>query len=123
MNENRVLIVDDDANTLKILRMILEMDDIEVISTTDPFKALNMARYDNPTLVLLDIMMPQMDGFTLCQKIREYPETKILPIFFVTAYQAADLERKVQMAGANGVIEKPIQNSKILALLERQATP
>lgn len=123
MNENRVLIVDDDANTLKILRMILEMDDIEVISTTDPFKALNMARYENPSLVLLDIMMPQMDGFTLCQKIREYPETMTLPIFFVTAYQAADLERKAQMAGANGVIEKPIQNSKILALLERHATP
>ena len=119
MSSPRVLIVDDDDSAVKLLQMILELDKLTVLTTTDPYEALELARRENPDIALLDIMMPKMDGFTLCKKIREYPQLAMLPVFFVTAYSAIDLQEKMQESGADGVINKPINSQKIRELVHK----
>lgn len=118
-SNNRVLIVDDDENALALLRTILKFEDLEVIATTDPYEALTMARYEDPTIALLDVMMPKMDGFALCEKMREYPQLNMLPIYFVTAYRAVDLEQKAQAVQADGFLQKPINSQEIKELVRR----
>lgn len=119
MSNNRVLIVDDDDSALALLSTILKLDNLEVLATTDPYDALRLARYEDPAIALLDIMMPKMDGFELCRKIREYPQLSMLPVFFVTAYRAVDLEKQAHASGADGTVQKPINIQEIRDLIRR----
>src|SRR5690606_40082954 len=64
---------------------------------------------EKPDMALLDIMMPNLDGFTLCQMIRRNPHTENLPVVFVTAYPALDLEDRRRDAGADYILHKPIK--------------
>lgn len=122
MSTNTILVVDDDKITLRILSTLLELDGLDVVTTTDPFEALLLASKTDFAFALLDIMMPGMDGFELCEKIREYyPNKNALPIYFVTAYQAADLEFKAREVGATGIIEKPIKSEEIISLVREFA--
>lgn len=104
----RILIVDDEEDTLGLLRTILSISGFEPITTLNSLEAVGLAEISKPDVVLLDIMMPRLDGFTLCKLLREKPSTKTMPIIFVTAYESLDLEERRIEAGANLVIRKPI---------------
>src|SRR5215468_8791616 len=104
----RVLVVDDEIDTLNLLRTILEISGFQPITTLNSVDAITLAEVEHPDVVLLDIMMPQLDGFTLCKMMRLHPATMNLPIVFVTAYSALDLEDRRLEAGADMVLPKPI---------------
>ena len=104
----RVLVVDDEKDTLSLLRTVLEISGFEPITTLNSLEALDLARSKKPDVVLLDIMMPDLDGFALCRMMREDPVTQDLPIVFVTAYESLDLEDRRKEVGADLVIYKPI---------------
>jgi DNA-binding response OmpR family regulator len=104
----RVLVVDDEIDTLNLLRMILEISGFEAVTTLNSTEALTLAEVERPDCVLLDIMMPRLDGFTLCKMMRLHPATSNLPIVFVTAYSALDLEDRRLEAGADLVLPKPV---------------
>ncbi|HVO68879.1 MAG TPA: response regulator [Aggregatilineaceae bacterium] len=110
----RVLVVDDEMDTLSLLRTILQISGFEPITTLNSLDAISLAGSERPDVILLDIMMPRLDGFTLCKMMRQYPATKSLPIIFVTAYEALDIEERRVEAGADLVIHKPINIDRLV---------
>lgn len=115
----RVLVVDDEEDTLNLLRMILDISGYEPIITLNSVEAIGIAEKTNPHVVLLDIMMPKLDGFTLCKMMRANPATQGLPIMFVTAYPALDIEERRVEAGADLVIFKPIDMDRLIDQIEK----
>jgi len=110
----RILVVDDELDTLSLLRTILEIGGFQPITTLNSVDAIGLAEMEKPDVVLLDIMMPKLDGFTLCKMMRENPATRSLPIIFVTAYEALDIEDRRVEAGADLLIQKPINVDELL---------
>lgn len=106
--KTRVLVVDDEIDTLNLLRTLLDIAGYEPITTLNSVEAITLAEAEKPDVLLLDIMMPDLDGFTLCQMMRANEATQHLPIVFVTAYTALDLEERRKEAGADLLISKPI---------------
>ncbi|MBX3081829.1 MAG: response regulator [Anaerolineae bacterium] len=115
----RVLVVDDEIETLDLFRVILEMAGYDVITVLNSTDALMMAELERPDCVLLDIMMPYLDGFTLCKIMRLHPATLGLPIIFVTAYPALDLEDRRKEAGADFVLFKPVSMDGLINGVQR----
>lgn len=84
-----LLLVDDEATNLQVLRHILQ-DDYRLLFAKDGAKALEMAERERPNLILLDVMMPGMTGYEVCQALKAQPELEAIPVIFVTAL--ADVE-------------------------------
>jgi DNA-binding response OmpR family regulator len=114
----RVLVVDDEIDTLNLLRTILEISGYQAFTTLNSVDAITLAEVERPDLILLDIMMPNLDGFTLCKMMRMNALTKNLPIVFVTAYSALDLEERRLDAGADMVLPKPIGMDSLIEAVE-----
>lgn len=118
----RVLVVDDEIDTLNLLRTILEISGYQAVTTLNSVDAITLAEVEHPDVVLLDIMMPELDGFTLCKMMRVHPATMNLPIVFVTAYSSLDLEDRRKDAGADMVLPKPIGMDTLVDAVEQATT-
>jgi DNA-binding response OmpR family regulator len=105
-------------DTLNLLRTILEISGYAPITTLNSVDAVGLAEVERPDVVLLDIMMPKLDGFTLCKMMRANAATKNLPIIFVTAYESLDIEERRVEAGANRVINKPIDMDVLIGTID-----
>ena len=114
---NRVLVVDDDPMVTRLVRINLEMEDFEVLEVWDGRAALEVLQGNPPELLLLDIMMPQMDGWELLRRLRSDPELSNLPIILLTArVQNMDVARGWRM-GADGYITKPFNPVELAGAL------
>jgi CheY-like chemotaxis protein len=118
----RVLVVDDEEDTLNLLSLILQISGYDPLTTLNSVEAIALAESNKPQVVLLDIMMPKLDGFTLCKMMRENPVTKELPIIFVTAYSALDLEDRRREAGADLILPKPIGMDSLISTISEAVT-
>jgi DNA-binding response OmpR family regulator len=117
----RVLVVDDDPVILELLVLNLELEGHEAITATDGRQALALARDAAPDLLLLDIMMPELDGFAVCRELRADPGTAELPVVLLSARaQESDLVRGTA-AGADAYVTKPFDPFELVRLLERTA--
>jgi diguanylate cyclase (GGDEF)-like protein len=103
-----VLVVDDDRSTRAALRYTLQRDGFRVETAADGAQALDMVGRLHPDAVLLDAMMPVLDGFTACAKLRENPDTANLPVLMVTALEDGDSIDRAFAAGASDYIPKPV---------------
>lgn len=114
-HKEKILIVDDVPDNIMILMNILK-EDFTVIAATGGEKALEMARQEpHPDLILLDIMMPGIDGYEVCRRLQRDPLTRDIPIIFITAKTESDDEAKGLMLGAVDYIGKPIVAGIVLA--------
>jgi putative two-component system response regulator len=110
-----VLVVDDHPLNLELIEGCLADVDCRVITATDGIEALELVKKDHPDLVLLDVMMPRMDGYEVCQRLKASPEGKLLPVVMVTALgQIADRVRGLEV-GADDFIVKPIERVELVA--------
>jgi putative two-component system response regulator len=110
-----VLVVDDHPLNLELIEGCLADVDCRVITATDGIEALELVKKDRPDLVLLDVMMPRMDGYEVCQRLKDSPEGKLLPVVMVTALgQIADRVRGLEV-GADDFIVKPIERVELVA--------
>lgn len=103
---SRVLVVDDDPNNIRLLASIFD-DDYDILFATDGKKALEMALQEKLDLILLDVIMPEMDGYKVCQQLKSDPLTADIPIIFVTAHCDAKEEIRGLEVGAADYISKP----------------
>jgi adenylate cyclase len=110
----RVLVVDDVAQNIKLLDAVLAPRGYAVLAASSGEEALAKASSDDPDLVLLDVVMPGMDGYEVCRRLRDDPCTRLLPVIMVTA--SGD-EEKIQAieAGADDFIQKPLDQPELLA--------
>lgn len=111
----RILVVDDVANNVKLLADLLAARGYAVVTASDGDEALERVRDSNPDLVLLDVMMPRMNGYDTCRAIRADPATGILPVVMVTALDPAGERIKGIEAGADDFLTKPINVQELLA--------
>jgi two-component system cell cycle response regulator len=111
----RVLIVDDIPPNVKLLEAKLTSEYYDVIAAENGHKAIDLARRESPDLILLDVMMPGMDGFKVCEILKADPATAHIPIIMVTALSdAADRVRGLQ-AGADDFLSKPVRDVPLFA--------
>ncbi len=117
LKNKTVLVADDDVRNIFSLSKALEQHKMKVLTAMDGQEALSMAQENEVDLVLMDMMMPEMDGFEAISRIRRNPRLKHLPIIAVTAKaMAGDRERCIQ-AGASDYISKPVDIDQLLSLL------
>ncbi len=114
----RILVVDDIQENLNLLGEVLEEAGYVVSIAPNGSVAIEIGRINPPDLILLDIMMPEMDGFETCEKLKELPETREIPILFISAKD--DIDNILQSFQSGGVdyINKPFRNQELLARVE-----
>jgi signal transduction histidine kinase/DNA-binding response OmpR family regulator len=113
-----ILIVDDTPNNLQVLFSYLETTGFKVLLAEDSASALQIAQSQNPDLILLDVLMPEVDGFTTCSQLKSQATTKDIPVIFLTAL--SDTINKVQGFKLGGVdyITKPIEQEEVLVRIQ-----
>jgi CheY-like chemotaxis protein len=117
----KALVVDDDPDLRRIVRMTLERADLglTVITAQDGPEALALAEIERPDVVILDLSMPNMDGFTVCRKLRSDVRTAFVPVMMLTAEGSEDSVSKGFQAGTDDYVVKPFRREDLLARLRR----
>jgi len=114
----KILIVDDDPDFLFVLNRVLTREGHKVITAEDGTEALKMAETEKPDMVFLDVMMPGMDGWEVCKRIKI--NSPKLPVSMCSVLsEPQDLERSIRFAGADEHITKPLNFSKVIETVER----
>jgi adenylate cyclase len=111
----KILVVDDTAKNVKLLADLLSAKGYNVVTAESGREALAQLEAERPDLVLLDVVMPEMSGYEVCEKIRENPATRILPVVMVTALDPGEERVKGLDAGADDFLPKPINRAELLA--------
>lgn len=117
----RILVVDDAMENIQILHAALQ-EEQEVLFALDGERALELARGQQPDLILVDAMMPGMDGYAVCAALRAAPETRDIPVIFVTALKTPEDETRALDAGAADFISKPVNAAVVRARVRTQLT-
>jgi two-component system alkaline phosphatase synthesis response regulator PhoP len=110
-----ILVVDDEQDLLDIISYNLKKDGFDVIVAENGRAALELAKVHKPDLILLDIMMPELDGFQVCKILKEDDHLKKIPVMFLTARGEEEMEVKGLDTGADDFLPKPISNKKLLS--------
>ncbi len=114
----KLLIADDEPAVRALVHATLEGDDYEILEAGDGEEALEVSRAEHPTLVLLDIMMPRLDGLEVCRRLKAGPETSDIVIVMLTA-QAQERDRDHGLAaGADDYFTKPFSPLALLNMVE-----
>ncbi len=113
----RILAVDDDENILNLERTILEQKGFHVTGARGGAEALTLLSQQTFDLVLLDVMMPEVDGFTVCRRIKEDSRLKDMPVIFLTAKGSAEALAEGFESGAVMYINKPFTANKLLTIV------
>lgn len=115
----KVLVVDDHADIRRLIRLTLDFEDFEVREAQDGPGALAVLQDWMPDAILIDVMMPGMDGFTLCRTIRDQPATRHIPVLFLSARgHARDTDEGLK-AGASAYLIKPFSPLQLIHELSR----
>ncbi|MBW4553668.1 MAG: PAS domain S-box protein [Aphanocapsa sp. GSE-SYN-MK-11-07L] len=117
-----ILVVDDQPNNLKVLAALLAEQGYKVRKATSGEMALQAIRISAPDLVLLDIMMPEMDGYEVCIQLKASPDWREIPVIFLSALDEALDKVKAFQVGGSDYISKPYQIEEVLARIEHQLT-
>jgi CheY-like chemotaxis protein len=114
--KKKILIIDDEEDLCVLARHALTMDraDLEVISAKDGPSGIQRARAEQPAVIILDIMMPKMDGYEVCQRLKADPETRGIPVVMFTASSDPHLNQKAFEAGAVACLTKPYRKGSLV---------
>ncbi|HBA88271.1 MAG TPA: two-component system response regulator [Geobacter sp.] len=118
MEKNRILVVEDEESLLKLESILFTSKGYQVTGARDGNEALRSIAQQRPDLVVLDVMLPGLDGFDVCRAIKDDPDTNYIPVVMLTAKKSSrDLERGKE-AGADAYITKPFKSVKVLEIIE-----
>lgn len=123
MAKRKILIVDDDPDLQRLMSLVLEMAGYEVVTANNGAEALTKVRSERPDLVLLDIMMPEVDGFETCRRLRKLPEGAHIPVIMLSAADQVTDKVKGLRVGANDYVTKPADSRELLARIEAHLRP
>ncbi len=118
MDTRKVLIVDDDVDALKLIGLTLERQGFEIIAAANGPQAIQKALESKPDLIILDVMMPEMDGYEVAAQLRRHPATAKTPILMFTARTALSDKVAGFQAGADDYLTKPIHPKELVARVE-----
>ncbi|MBN1286464.1 MAG: response regulator [Anaerolineae bacterium] len=115
----RILVVDDEIGALTLIGIMLERGGFEVLKAKDAHAALNLLEQETPDLIILDVMMPGMDGIELCRSIRARTATANTPLLMLSARGDADSVMRGMEAGATDYLPKPILHHDLVAKVQK----
>jgi len=111
----KILFIEDEADHIEMVKMRLEACGFEFISAKDGEEGLKKAASEKPDLVLLDIVIPKIDGFEVCRRLKSQPATRNTPVLVITASGLKDLEEKCLDIGADDIVRKPYNSSDLVS--------
>lgn len=123
MPGQKILVVDDDPNLLRLVELILRRAQYEVITASTGEVGVERARDEKPDLILMDVMLPGIDGFQATKAIRRLPECAQTPIVFLSASDSTESKVKGLRGGGNDYITKPVKTGELLARIEAHLRP
>jgi two-component system, OmpR family, response regulator RpaA len=112
---DKILVVDDDPAISELIKINLEIQGYKVIMAEDAIKGIALVNQENPDLIVLDIMLPKLDGYTACQQIRADNKNKSIPILMLTAMSRVDDKITGFDAGADDYLTKPFEIGELIA--------
>lgn len=122
INNKRILVIEDSPSALRLMVYTLEKKGYQVITASDGLGGLRKARDEHPGLIILDIMLPGLDGYEVCRQLRQKPETATLPILLLSAKAHQDDKDIGLRVGANDYLTKPVDPATIVAKVETLLT-
>ncbi len=114
-----ILIVEDDPKSLILARDLLQISGFTTIEATDGEQGIELAKAKKPDLILMDIMMPRMDGYTACREIKMDKATKAIPVVMLTSLGYELNKQLGKGVGADGYITKPVNRQELLDVISR----
>ena len=117
--KKKILVVDDSAPILELSNTMLRLLGYEPIGASCGMDALKQLALEPPALVMLDVMLPDMDGFKICRHIKQNPATAQVPVFMVSAKKTSDDVERGKKAGADEYISKPFKTAEVASLIEK----
>ena len=116
----KIIVVDDDKTSTALFEQVLLMNKYDVVTLNDSAKTVETATEANPDLIILDLMMPEPDGFKVCRMLRANPQFRRTPIIIVTALNDLDSKLVAMGAGANDYLVKPFHIDQLFTIIEKQ---
>lgn len=110
----KILFIEDEPDIVMLMQTRLKSRGYEMLSAFDGEEGLKMVQEEKPDLILLDVVMPKIDGLTVCSRLKADPQTKHIPIIIVSASGGKDLPERCLAAGADDVIIKPYEAEELL---------
>jgi two-component system alkaline phosphatase synthesis response regulator PhoP len=120
--KKKILVVDDDRDDLKMMSMILEPEGYEVVTAENGVEALEKVESEDPDLILLDVMMPELDGFAACDKLKSSPASRGIPVVLLTGVAKQITKTRYPIDGvlraqAEEYLEKPVEPEQLLKVV------
>ena len=119
MSKARILIVENNMDNYELVRFVLERVGYDVFLAVNGRDGVDAARAQKPDLILMDLGMPEMDGWKATQTLKSNEETKSIPLYALTAHTLPHERRRAIAAGCNGYLSKPIQMKDFLDVVEQ----
>lgn len=117
MSGKKILVVDDELFVRELIKIKLKLYGLEIIEGSNGLDAVDLALKEKPDLILLDLMMPKMDGFEACEKLKADPKTAQIPIVILTARGEQVFRERGEAAGAVGIVTKPFSPQKLAEMV------
>ena len=117
--KKKILFIEDEPDQIMMVSLRLERSGYEVISSSDGESGLKKALAEKPDLILLDVIMPGIDGLEVCRRLKKDPATQHIPVISTTAAGVDDIEHRCFAAGANDCVRKPYDSAELLAKIRR----
>lgn len=117
--KKKILFIEDEPDQILMISLRFEKSGYEVISSMDGLEGLKKAAAEKPDLILLDVIMPGIDGLEVCRRLRKNPATKHIPVITTTAAGMDDVEHECRTAGADDCVRKPYDSADLLLKIKR----
>ena len=118
MSKGRILIVEDNMDNYELVRIVLERAGYDVFLAVNGRDGVDAARAQKPDLILMDLGLPELDGWTASKKLKSNEETKSIPLYALTAHTLPQERKRAILAGCDGYVAKPIHMKGFLEIVE-----
>jgi CheY-like chemotaxis protein len=118
MNQGRILVVEDNMDNYELVRFILERAGYDVFLAVNGRDGVAAARFQKPDLILMDLGMPEMDGWTAAKSLKADEATKAIPLYALSAHTLPNERKRAMEAGCDGYVSKPIHVNGFLNMIE-----
>ncbi len=117
--KKRILLIDDQPDFVELITLRLEANQYEVMTASDGQEGFDKALSEQPDLILLDIMMPQKNGFEVLPQLKQHAQARLIPVIMLTAKAETRSMSKSQKLGATDYLIKPVDTKELLAAIQR----